>query len=193
MDEREKIFGRLVKRKPESVPLVYLPDDQPVTDELIDRFTENLRVSGGSVIRAGKETLTEILKKHIPGSGDSVNLSKHYVSEDLMHDHSLDPGQIDHVDLLILDGSIGVAENGAVWIPEVQSGERRLPFIARKIMIILNKQNLVFDLSQAYRKIDLSRIEFGLWIAGPSKTADIEQSLVIGAQGALQHTVIIAD
>jgi L-lactate dehydrogenase complex protein LldG len=35
--------------------------------------------------------------------------------------------------------------------------------------------------------------EYGLFIAGPSKTADIEQALVIGAHGARSCTVFVVD
>jgi L-lactate dehydrogenase complex protein LldG len=33
--------------------------------------------------------------------------------------------------------------------------------------------------------------DFGLFLSGPSKTADIEQALVIGAQGAVSTTVVL--
>ena len=38
-----------------------------------------------------------------------------------------------------------------------------------------------------------SRYNFGTFISGPSKTADIEQALVIGAQAARGVTVVLVD
>jgi L-lactate dehydrogenase complex protein LldG len=191
MDDRDKILSRLNDRKPEKEPVIYLSGKYPTVDELISIFTENLRAAGGSVLFAEKDALSATLIGHYPESGIVVNLSNKIPLNDQQKGNPGDLYQTGQIDVLVVDGLIGVAENGAVWIPENNLGKRHFPFITRKIMIILNKQDLVFDLSHAYRKIDLSLLQFGLWIAGPSKTADIEQSLVIGAQGAMQHTIII--
>ena len=43
----------------------------------------------------------------------------------------------------------------------------------------------------AYDLIAERERSFGLFISGPSKTADIEQSLVIGAQAAMSLTVFL--
>ena len=43
----------------------------------------------------------------------------------------------------------------------------------------------------AYQQLNGQNFDYGLFLSGPSKTADIEQSLVIGAQGAMSLTVIL--
>jgi L-lactate dehydrogenase complex protein LldG len=191
MTDRDLILERLSKLKPENDPPYYLSDRNVHKDQLVELFSINLRAAGGDVLKTGKKQLTSVLDKIIQDGGLLINLSENTLLKTKFPHWPGNPGSINSIQLLVMDGLIGVAENGAVWIPESCLGERRFPFIVERILILLDLQNLVHDLSQAYRKINLSEIPFGLLIAGPSKTADIEQSLVIGAQGAMQHTVLI--
>jgi len=45
----------------------------------------------------------------------------------------------------------------------------------------------------AYDRIGDADYGFGLFLAGPSKTADIEQSLVLGAHGSRSMTVFLVE
>ena len=45
----------------------------------------------------------------------------------------------------------------------------------------------------SYQLIHNTDYGYGVFISGPSKTADIEQSLVIGAHGAGSLTIFILD
>jgi L-lactate dehydrogenase complex protein LldG len=90
-----------------------------------------------------------------------------------------------------IKAGIGVAENGAVWVKESQMINRLLPFICQHLVIVLEKEKLVSTMHHAYQKINSFEEGFGVFIAGPSKTADIEQSLVIGAHGARSLTVYL--
>ena len=95
------------------------------------------------------------------------------------------------VDTAIIKGAIAVAENGAVWLYESQMINRLLPFICQHLILVIEKKNIVATMHQAYQQIDTGKEGFGVFIAGPSKTADIEQSLVIGAHGARSLVVYL--
>ena len=93
------------------------------------------------------------------------------------------------VEVLEIDGEFGVAENGAIWLKEEALPHRVAPFICQHLVI--HVQKIVPHMHAAYEELKKPSSSFGLFLAGPSKTADIEQSLVIGAHGARSLTVVI--
>jgi len=95
-----------------------------------------------------------------------------------------DPHELQNVELTIIKAHFGVAENSALWVTDDILGQRVAPFIAQYLAIIVNKKDIVPTMHQAYERIGNQEYGFGTFIAGPSKTADIEQSLVLGAHGA---------
>ncbi|MEN0053702.1 MAG: LUD domain-containing protein [Mucilaginibacter sp.] len=96
-----------------------------------------------------------------------------------------------NVELTILQSDLGVAENGALWLTESQMNVRVLPFISQHLAVIISRKALVPTMAQAYVKIGNTDYGYGAFISGPSKTADIEQSLVIGAHGPRSLSVFI--
>ncbi len=105
-----------------------------------------------------------------------------------------DPHALDGIHTAILPARFGVCENGAVWLDESELGPHRvLPMIAEHLFIVMRAGDLVATMHQAYDRIGHIGTGFGLFLAGPSKTADIEQCLVIGAHGARGATVFILD
>lgn len=95
------------------------------------------------------------------------------------------------VDLFIGEAKIGVAENGCLWFDDTILTQRIAPFACEHTLLIIDHKNIVPTMHQAYRKLEIAKSGYGVFIAGPSKTADIEQSLVVGAQGAVSNTIII--
>jgi L-lactate dehydrogenase complex protein LldG len=102
------------------------------------------------------------------------------------------PHELAGLDVLILKGTLGVAENGAVWLSEKQVPIRIMPFITKHLILVISPISLVRNMHKAYERIANEHDEFGVFISGPSKTADIEQTLVIGAQGALSLHIVLA-
>jgi L-lactate dehydrogenase complex protein LldG len=102
---------------------------------------------------------------------------------------TLDGLSLAEVEVLEIDGAFGVAENGAIWLTEEALPHRVAPFICQHLVI--HVQKIVPNMHAAYEELTNQTTGFGLFLAGPSKTADIEQSLVIGAHGARSLTVVI--
>lgn len=95
------------------------------------------------------------------------------------------------VGLTIVRGELGVAENGAVWVNADGMKHRGLLFLSESLILVVEGKNIVPDMESAYARIDFSRLRSGYFISGPSKTADIEQCLVIGVHGARSLIVVV--
>lgn len=93
-------------------------------------------------------------------------------------------------DYFSFTSNLGVAENGALWCSDLGRNRDKL-FLTTNLILQIDKKNIVDNMAQAYEKISLKELEFGTFISGPSKTADIEQSLVLGAHGAMSLSIFI--
>lgn len=102
-----------------------------------------------------------------------------------------DVHQLADLDFCVLAGELGVAENGAVWIRENGSPHRAAWFLAQHLALVLAGSAIVSTMHEAYERLKVGGAGFGVFISGPSKTADIEQALVIGAQGPRSCTVLV--
>ena len=126
--------------------------------------------------------------------------------------------QLDGTDVGVLQGGVACAENACVWIPQTMK-ERAVCFISEYLVILVKRENIVSNMHQAYQWLEekpcgepqgtvaepqgtvaapqgtaagaQGDVPYGTFISGPSKTADIEQSLVYGAQAACGVTVIL--
>ena len=166
----------------------------------IDELQRQLERAGAEVARLASELeLPERLASHppfasaarvvssvagIPGAAGGAPLNDPHDRHDL-HDR---PHAFDDVDVAIARGEFAVAEDGAVWVSDAAVPHRALLFLAQHLVLVVPASEIVADLHAAYARIERAAepIEARPWrgfIAGPSKTADIEQALVIGAHG----------
>ncbi|MCP4410799.1 MAG: lactate utilization protein B/C [Gammaproteobacteria bacterium] len=95
------------------------------------------------------------------------------------------------VDLTVLAGDLACAENGAVYVRDTLTGHRVVPFITENLALVVKKENIVANMHEAMSQVTLEPGRFATFIAGPSKTADIEQALVVGAHGPFSLTLYV--
>ena len=187
MSSREKILVAAGANKPAFIEAPAMAIDRLVLegDELVQQFIKTLESIGAKAIVADDINmvrsdlkLAEAAGGYIVNTLPALGLVKEEINM-VMEASLLEP-----VFKAYIEATIGVAENGAVWLYESQMKNRILPFICQHLVIILDVKKIVPTMHEAYQQIDVAREGYGVFLAGPSKTADIEQSLVIGVHGA---------
>lgn len=186
MSSREKILASIKAHKPSLIDLPAIPVFEG--DGSIEKFKTVLTGIGGHAIEVStKADCQEVIDTHY---SDLKNVASQLVKASVEIDTTTPKDVLEQVDLAIIEGVVGVAENGAIWVPEANMINRALPFITQHLVLVLDKTHIVANMHEAYKKLDTIG-NYGAFIAGPSKTADIEQSLVIGAHGARSMMVIL--
>jgi L-lactate dehydrogenase complex protein LldG len=95
-----------------------------------------------------------------------------------------DPHELADVDVGVVRAQFGVAESGAVWLTQEDLIVDGLGFLSQHLVVLLDPEQIVADMHEAYRRIRLDLTAYGCFMMGPSATADVEATLVHGAQGA---------
>jgi L-lactate dehydrogenase complex protein LldG len=194
MSSRAKILEAIGKSKPALNPLPEIKIFQNIDIDLIEKY-KTIAVSVGSkVIPVSSFQEIETIIKTDPFFEKAKIFSN---VEELQALSDIDPLQ-DHpphyfqdVDITILKTYMAVAENGAVWLPENVLNHRITPFITQHLVVIIHAKDILENMHMAYEKIGMTDYGYGVFIGGPSKTADIEQSLVLGAHGARSLTIFL--
>lgn len=184
MPARDDILRKL---RAAHAPPVELPDLSrfaPVRDFAVqERFEQRVLEVGGKLARTVPEipeyAAARKIVSLVPGIQGTVDLSS-----------VNDPHDLRDVDLCIVRADLAVAENGACWITDHGGALRAVCFLTQHLAIVVDPASIVHDLHEAYERISL-KPGFALFLSGPSKTADIEQALVIGAHGARSCTVVL--
>jgi L-lactate dehydrogenase complex protein LldG len=222
MSSRDKILNTVKNNQPPLRELPDLPGQRgqggdlpsadsdvanPLTDLLL-AFTRMVEAIGGSAyLVSGFDRIATILHEQHPDAKRIISgcpeLAALPFGLGVTGVSNPDPHTLENVDLAILRPHFGVAENGACWITEDRMMERVLPFITQHLALVLRRSEIVANMHDAYDRIAILEAAapsapapgygFATFIAGPSKTADIEQSLVLGAHGPRSLTVFLLD
>ena len=183
---RDAILGAVRTARP---PAVAAPAARPPSrgDQslLIDLFVAAATAAGACVTRCAPVDMAT----HVPTDAARVLSVVPGISSTIAI--PADPHELADLTLFVCQATLGVAENGAVWIATDDAWCRAALFLAERVVIVLAGSTIVSDLHEAYARIDIRAHAFGAFIAGPSKTADIEQALVIGAHGPKELSLIV--
>ncbi|MBC7902097.1 MAG: LUD domain-containing protein [Gemmatimonadaceae bacterium] len=189
---RESILAAIKQNQPESEGLPDAKGFVPICyDNPAQKFSEVLTGIGGKIVSIESTgEIIDYLNMHFTEADrfatvlDGIpGLEKLILPEDAR--------ALDGIEVAVIAAGFGVAENGAVWVTEKEMHHRVLPFICQHLAVILDPATILSNMHEAYSKIGQDNYGFAAFIAGPSKTADIEQSLVLGAHGPKTMTIFL--
>lgn len=194
MSSREEILAKIRQHSNEQVryekPVLEYMKRTTYTDKL-EQFCAISRAVGGAAVVLGQgEDVNAVIRRTYPDAMRIASVLPEISCATFNPDMLDDPRELDGTDVAVVKGEIGVAENGAIWIPQ-EVKHKALYFISETLVILLDRNRIVDTMYDAYRELDVQQYGFGTFISGPSKTADIEQALVMGAHGARDVLVIL--
>ena len=170
-------------------------------DNPLLQFINITKTVGGNAIEVDKGSdVNQIIRDLYPDAKEIASNLPEITIATRNPDNAGRARDLNGTDVGIVRGMFGVAENGCIWIPQ-QMKEKAVCFISENLVILLPKSQIVNNMHEAYRRIaqheansgvDLfDEYGYGTFISGPSKTADIAQVLVMGAQAARSATVLL--
>ncbi|MDR6846214.1 LUD domain-containing protein [Flavobacterium granuli] len=195
MSSKAEILQKVKQNQPEFVS--ELPDLSVLgleSFDILEKYNTVLKSIGGDFVEVSDyQEIIDFVKNNYPAEKRMITTIPELAEIAKTDWLNVDPHSLEDVELTLVKAHFGVAENSALWVTDDIVGQRVSTFIPQYLAIVVNKKDIVATMHQAYERIGNQEYGFGTFIAGPSKTADIEQSLVLGAHGARGLTVFIMD
>ena len=206
MSSKEDILKKYRANVRERFDMPDLSDIRATTypDPLL-QFMNMTKSVGGNAIEVEKgRDVNELIRELYPDAKEIASNLPEITIATRNPDEVGRARDLNGTDVGVIRGMFGVAENACVWIPQ-QMKEKAVCFISENLVILLPKSQIVNNMHEAYRRLsDQAKSQepmaksfndygYGSFISGPSKTADIAQVLVMGAQAARSATVLLLD
>ena len=192
MSTKEEILKKYRANVRQQFDMPDLSDIQAITyPNPLEQFVKMSEMVGGKVREMTPgEDINVVIRELFPDAKEiASNLPA--VTITTRNPDNIDSAQeLNGTDVGIIRGIFGVAENGCIWVPQ-QMKEKAVCFISENLIILLSKSQIVNNMHEAYKRIEFNDYGYGTFISGPSKTADIAQVLVMGAQAARSVTILL--
>jgi len=189
MSARDDILARIRANQPAAVPMPEVPAfDPPAGSDLLDQFKAGVARMGGKVVEA-TGPLDRIVRKLHPGAKRVCSATVEGGGPPL--EAGIAPSSLHDVDVGIVRARFGVAETGSVWLTEADFGVSALGFLSQHLVVLLDPSAIVANMHHAYRLRGAFDAGYGVFMTGPSATADIEGVLIHGAQGIRSLVVVL--
>ena len=192
MNSREKILEAIKNSQPETSDLPDVSMFKGEQQDTVGNYMEVFKSIGGSAFQVeDMSAVGHLIRSQYDATKRIITTLPELADTAELLSMEADPHSYEDIELAIISAHFAVAENGAVWLTEDLMGQRIIPYICQQLAVIVKAESIVPTLHEAYDIIGSGDYGFGGFIGGPSKTADIEQALVLGAHGPLGMTVFI--
>lgn len=202
------------KRVPSADPAVHIKSSGEMLSEMKQKMTDNKFIVEESDKAHLEAKINEIVanygyEKLIYPSNLGLDLSKINASEKICFDKEVESLRkaVFHSEFSIINASCGVSSHGVVCVISSKEQPRMLSLAPTLCIILLKKEQIVRSMSEAFV---LVKKECGdkakssnalnsnktlpnniLFIAGPSRTADIELITVFGVHGSQKVHLVL--
>jgi L-lactate dehydrogenase complex protein LldG len=191
MSSRDDILARVRKNQPPAQPLPDVPSFDTAGSALESFKAALVRMGGKPAEAPADGNLNALIRKLFPDAKVICSATSE-VKGNRAIDTIRRPQELDDVDVGVVRAIYGVAETGSLWLTEAQFRVNALGFLAQHLVVLLDPARIVGNLHHAYRERGQYDARYGVFMTGPSATADIEGVLIHGAQGIRTLTVILA-
>ena len=194
MASKEDILKKYRSNIREQFDMPDLSDIQAVTypNPLLQFMNMTKSVGGNAIeVEAGRD-VNELIRELFPDAKEIASNLPEITIATRNPDEVGRARDLNGTDVGVIRGKFGVAENACIWIPQTMK-EKAVCFISENLIILLPKSQIVNNMHEAYKRIEFDKEYdgYGTFISGPSKTADIAQVLVMGAQAARSATILL--
>lgn len=192
MSKKEDILAKFRKNVKVKYEMPRLDDIKGITyPDTLKQFITMTQTVGGKVVelKPGQD-INQLVRELYPDAKEIASNLPEITIATRNPDTIGSPQALNGTDVGVIKGVFGVAENACVWIPQTMV-EKAVCFISENLVILLKKSEIVNNMHEAYKRIEFNDYGYGTFISGPSKTADIAQVLVMGAQAARSATVVL--
>lgn len=192
MTSRDKILAEVLKNQPARLPMPDLDGFKGPEQNNVQAYMDTFIGIGGNIFTVDDlDSVKVLIREQFDTSKRIITTLPVFADSLELFSPTVDPHSFEDVELAVIKAHFAVAENGAVWLTEQVMGQRIIPFICQHLAVVVEASAIVPTMHEAYARIGQADYGFGVFIGGPSKTADIEQALVMGAHGPISMTVFI--
>lgn len=176
----------------------------PVEQDKIKEYKRLQEFNKAEVFDVSKEKISQTIQEIFQKEGITQTLipptlkdSFESFSQTLIYDKPMEglKNELFEIECAVLEADFGVANLGVIALTSSQIQPRLLSLITKHCIILLDRQKILNNLSEVlsevkkiYPQVLPSNI---LFIAGPSRTADIELQVVFGVHGPQKVYVIL--